>query len=176
MQEDGLIELVRQHLSQPEYIHLLLHPLPIYGVALGALALLIAMALKSRKAQITALSLVFLCALSALPTAHFGEEAFDRVESMSDEDGYAWLDAHAQRATRMLPVFYALALLAVLALLLPWPLPKSAFTLNTLTLLAAVVAVCVGSWIALAGGQIRHKEFRYGKPSEPPGGYEKMRD
>jgi hypothetical protein len=176
MPEPGFIELVRQHLSQPEYLHVFLHPLPIYGVALGVLALIIAMALRSRPAQITALSLVFLCALSAWPVAHFGEEAFDRVESMTDHDGYAWLDAHAQRATRALPVFYGLAALAALALLLPWPFPKSAFMLNVITLLLAIVSLGLAGWIALAGGQIRHKEFRYGKPSEPAGGYEKMRD
>ncbi|MEI8340342.1 MAG: hypothetical protein WCH43_02265 [Verrucomicrobiota bacterium] len=176
MQEPGFFELVRQHLSQPEYLHVFLHPLPIYGLALGVLALIIAMALRSRPAQITALSLVFLCALSAWPVAHFGEEAFDRVESMSNADGNAWLDAHAQRATRALPVFYGLAALAALALLLPWPFPKSALPLNILTLLLALVTLGIGGWIALAGGQIRHSEFRYGKPPEPLGGYEKMRD
>ena len=171
-----MIELVRQHLNQPEYLHVFLHPLPIYGVALGAFALVLAMLLRSRPAQITALSLVFLCGLSAWPVAHFGEAAYDRVESMSDHDGYVWLDAHAQRATRGLPVFYGLAALAGVALLLPWSFPKSGFTLNLLTLVMAVIALGVGGWIALAGGQVRHKEFRYGKPSEPPGGYEKMRD
>ena len=176
MQEPGMIELVRQHLNQPEYLHVFLHPLPIYGVALGAFALVLAMLLRSRPAQITALSLVFLCGLSAWPVAHFGEAAYDRVESMSDHDGYVWLDAHAQRATRGLPVFYGLAALAGVALLLPWSFPKSGFTLNLLTLVMAVIALGVGGWIALAGGQVRHKEFRYGKPSEPPGGYEKMRD
>jgi len=175
MEEPGFIELVRQHLNQPEYLHVLLHPLPVYGVALGTLALVIAMGLRSRQAQMTALILVFIGALSAWPVAHFGEEAFDRVESLSNDAGYAWLDAHAQRATRALPVFYGLAALAALALLLPWHFPKSAFALNILTLVLAIVTLGFGGWISLAGGQIRHSEFRYGKPSEPLGGYEKMR-
>ena len=176
METPGFFELVRQHLSQPEYLHVLLNPLPVYGVALGTLALVIAMVLKSRQAQITALILVFICALSALPVAHFGEEGFDRVQSMSNHDGYAWLDAHAQRATRAMQVFYALSAVAALALFLPWPFPKSAFTLNILTLIVALATLCAGTWIALAGGQIRHAEFRDGKPPEPLGGYEKMRD
>jgi len=176
MQEPGFIELVRLHLSQPEYLHVFLHPLPLYGVVLGTFSLVLAMMLRSRPAQIIALVLIFISALSAWPVAHFGEAAYDRIESMSDHDGYAWLDAHAQRATRAVPLFYGLAALAALALLLPWPFPRSALTLNLLTLLLAGVAFGFGSWIALAGGQIRHKEFRYGKPSESVGGYEKMRD
>lgn len=176
MEQPGLIEWVRLHLSQPEYLHVFLHPLPIFGVALGALALIIGMVLRSRQAQITALILISGCALSAWGVAELGEQAFDRIESMSDHDGYAWLDAHAQRATKALPVFYALAAVAAVALVVPWKFPKSATTLNIITLFLAIVTLAAGSWIALAGGQIRHKEFRYGKPSEPLGGYEKMRD
>jgi hypothetical protein len=176
MEQPGLIELVRLHLNQPEYLHVFLHPLPIYGVALGAIALGIAMTLRSRQAQITALILICGCALSAWAVAEFGEQAYDRIESMSDHDGYAWLDAHAQRATKALPVFYALAAVATIALVVPWKFPKTALALNSLTLLMVLLTLGAGTWIALAGGQIRHKEFRYGKPVEPLGGYEKMRD
>ena len=176
MEEPGFIELVRLHWNQPEYMHVFLHPLPIYGVALGVLALVIAMALRSRQAQITALCLLFLCALSAWPVGHFGEEAYDRVESISNDAGNAWLDAHAQRATRALPIFYILATLSAVALVLPKWLPKSALSLNLATITLSLVTLGFAGWIAIAGGQIRHSEFRYGKPSEPLGGYEKMRD
>ena len=176
MQEPGIFELIRLHLNQPEYLHVFLHPLPLYGVALGTFSLILSMLLRSRPAQIIALILILISGLGAWPVAHYGEAAYDRIESMSDHDGYAWLDAHAQRATRAVPIFYGLTALAGLALLLPWPVPKSALSLNLLTVLLAIVSLGFGSWIALAGGQIRHKEFRYGKPSEPTGGYEQMRE
>ena len=170
-----MLEIIRGHLNQPEYLHVFLHPLPIYGLALGAMALLLAIALRSRPAHIVALSLIFVCALSAWPVAEYGEQGYDRVESMADRDGVAWLDAHAQRATRALPVFYVLAGVAFLALILPWKFPKTSLPLLALTLVCTVLAMAAGAWIGYAGGQIRHKEFRYGKPSEPLGGYEKMR-
>lgn len=170
-----MLEIIRGHLNQPEYLHVFLHPFPIYGLGLSVMALLMAIALKSRPAQILALTLVVLCSLSAWPVAEFGERAYDRIESMADRDGAAWLDAHAQRATRTLPIFYATAAVALAALVLPWKFPKTALPLNALTLVSAVVTLAVASWIAYAGGQIRHKEFRYGKPSEPLGGYDKMR-
>lgn len=170
-----MLEIIRDHLKQPEYLHVFLHPFPIYGLGLSAMALLMAIALKSRPAHILALALVFFCALSAWPVAEFGERAYDRIETMTDRDGEAWLDAHAQRATRALPVFYALAAVAAVALIVPWKFPRTALPLNILTLVCALATLLVAGWISVAGGQIRHKEFRYGKPSEPLGGYDKMR-
>ena len=171
-----MLEVIRGHLNQPEYLHVFLHPFPIYGLALGAMALLLAIALKSRPAHIVALSLIFVCALSAWPVAKFGEQGYDRMESMADKAGVAWLDAHAQRATRVLPVFYLLAGVAMLALLIPWKFPRTSTPLLSLTLVCTLLALAAGSWIGYAGGQIRHKEFRYGTPPEPLGGYEKMRE
>jgi len=168
MEEPGILELISLHLKQPEYLHVFLHPLPIYGVALGLLSLLIAMALRSRPAQIPPLVLICLCALSAWLVADQGRDAFDRVEAMSDHAGYAWLETHAARATRLLPVFYALAAVAAAALVVPWKFPGSARVLNWITALLCIVAIGAGGWIALAGGQIRHKEFRYGKPPALP--------
>jgi hypothetical protein len=163
-------------LKQPEYLHVLLNPLPIYGVALGILALAVAMIARSRAAHVTALVVLFVSALSAWPVAEFGEQGFDRVESMADHDGYRWLDAHAQRATRALPAFYVLAGLSLVTMLVPWKFPRTATPLNALVLLCACIVLGLGAWIGYAGGPVRHKEFRYGEPSEPEGGYEKMQE
>lgn len=37
-----------QHLSNPEYVHVLLNPLPIYGVAMGLLAMVVALVTRAR--------------------------------------------------------------------------------------------------------------------------------
>lgn len=176
MPSQGAWELVQTHLKQPEYLHVLLNPLPVYGLGLGALALAVALVFRQRAAYVTALTIVLVSALSAWPTIHYGEAGYDRVESMSDENGYAWLDAHAQRGKRAEPAFYVLAALAAVALVIPWKFPKTATTLATLTLAGTVAVLGLGIWVAYAGGQVRHKEFRYGSPPEPAGGYEKIRD
>jgi hypothetical protein len=141
------------------------------------LALAIAMILRSRPAQITALVLVFICSASAWPVKILGEQAYDKIESMSNDQGYAWLDAHAQRATKAMFVFYIVAAVSVAALLVPWKFPKSALPLAAVTLLLCFAAMGAGAWISYAGGQIRHSEFRIdGTPPEKSGEYEKMRD
>jgi disulfide bond formation protein DsbB len=151
-------------LEQPEYIHTLLNPLPIYGLALGVVALIIALLMRNRTAQVPALAIISLAAISAWPVAHFGDEAYDRVLSMSDETGGAWLAAHAHRADIFVWCYYALALGALLALVLPRKFPRTRFPLTLLTLALALVSLGAGGYIAYPGGKIRHREFR----NEPP--------
>ena len=91
------LELMLQHLKQPEYVHILLNPLPIYALSMGVLALVVALALRSQQAQIVALVLVTIGAGSAWPVIHFGKRGYDRVYSMSNRDAQQWLDIHGDR-------------------------------------------------------------------------------
>ena len=54
-------------LKKPEYIHVLLNHLPIYGTILAALALAISLMLRSRAAQITALVLALIAGGGGIP-------------------------------------------------------------------------------------------------------------
>ena len=67
--------LLRQHLSDPEYVHVLINPMPVYGLSIGVLALVLALFLRHQRVTIAALVLVFVTALSAWPTYHYGEAA-----------------------------------------------------------------------------------------------------
>ena len=149
---------------QPEYVHVLLNPLPIYGLAMGWVGLLIGFFLHSRPAQIATLVLILISAGSAWPVYEFGEEGYDRVLSMTDEDGHAWLDEHQHRGEQLIYFFYALAALSVIAIILPIKLPKTSAPLVIATILFGAVVLGMGGYIAYAGGKIRHKEFR----TEPP--------
>jgi disulfide bond formation protein DsbB len=151
-------------LEQPEYVHTLINPLPIYGLALGIIALIAGLFMGSRSAQIPALIIILIAAASAWPVKHFGDEGYDRVLSMSDETGAAWLAAHEHRADAFVWCYYALALMALLTLILPKNFPRAKTTLTILTLLLALVSLGAGGYIAYAGGRIRHREFR----NEPP--------
>jgi hypothetical protein len=150
--------------SQPEYVHVLINPLPIYGLAVGWIGLVIAFFLHSRPAQIATLVLVLIGAVSAWPVYEFGEEAYDRVLSMTDDDGQAWLDEHQRRADQLIYFFYALAGLSALAIALPIKWPRTSTSLVIITILLGVIVLGMSGYIAYAGGKIRHKEFR----TEPP--------
>ena len=151
-------------LRQPEYVHVLLNPLPLYGLALSAFGLALALAARSRPAQIIALALVLLCAGSAWPVYQYGEAGYYRVKAMADADGGAWLKTHQRRAEVFIWTFYALAALAVVAIGLPLRWPRLGLPLAILTWASALVVLAIGCWIAYAGGKVRHREFR----NEPP--------
>lgn len=155
-----MIDAILRDLRQPEYLHVLLNPLPVYGLAIALFGLIAALCWGTRGGQVTALVLIFVCAASAWPVAHYGEAAEDSVLAMADEDGQAWLKAHAHRADNLVYVFYALALVAAAAVFAPKKWPRTARPLAIATLILAFAALGAGFYIAHAGGKIRHREFR----------------
>src|SRR4029077_20781829 len=100
------------------------NPLPIYGLGVGLIGLLIALFLRSRPAQIATLAIVLFSAASAWPVFEFGEQAYDRVLSMTDEPGQAWLEEHKDRAEDLIYLFYALRGVSDVASGAPIKMPK----------------------------------------------------
>ena len=152
-------------LKKPEYIHVVLNHLPIYGTILGALALAISIVLRSRAAQITALILTLIAGASAYPVFVTGQRAYKTIRGMADDAGADALDEHMDRAEKTIGAFYLLAALAVAGLLVPIKWPKSAVPLAALTLIVAILCSGIAVYIAQPGGRVRHPEFR---PSETP--------
>jgi hypothetical protein len=152
------------HLRQPEYAHVLLNPLPVYGTALGALALLIALLVRSRGAQGVSLFLIALACLSAWPVAEYGEAGYERVLSMSNSDAQEWLKVHAHRAGNLVFIFYVTAAASAFTLIAVWRRSAKSTALGIVTLLFAIASQLTADFIAAAGGQIRHGEFRDGPP------------
>jgi hypothetical protein len=161
-----MLASLSQDLSQPEYIHVLINPLPVYGLAMGIIGLIIALLQRSRSAQIAPLALILLSGAIAWPVVHYGEEGYDRVLSMSDDQGQAWLKVHEHRADELVWSFYVLAAVAATAILAPLKWPKSATALTIITLLLSFLVLGIGGYIAHAGGKIRHREFR-NEPAPP---------
>ena len=151
-------------LRQPEYVHVLLNPLPVYGLAAGFLSLIVALIARSRGGQGVALLLILLTAAAAWPVAHFGSAAYDRVYAMSNGDAQKWLNWHAHLADRIVWAYYLTAALAGATLLGQWKIPRLHRAALVLTLVATLVALGLGGFLAYAGGKVRHSEFRHAPP------------
>ena len=152
------------HLKNPDYMHTLLNPLPVYGLSMGVLALCIGLLFRNRTATVAALVLIFVSGFAAWPVYYFGEEAYDRVKAMSDPIGAQWLDEHMARAEKLIYIFYVLAGGALAGILAPLKWPRTAFPLAVGVLVLGALNLGLGGWISYAGGHVRHPEFRF----EPP--------
>jgi len=156
-----------QHLRDPEYMHVLLNPLPVYGLAFGTLALALALLLRNHRVTVAALVLVFVGAISAWPVYQYGESAYDRVKSVSDPAGEQWLDEHMARGEKLIWMFYVLAAVSAtgIAIAVRWPRTFTAVSLVALALSSGTLGV--GGYISYAGGHVRHREFRFEAPPPP---------
>src|SRR5215510_11290467 len=145
-----MIEGFLRGLRQPEYVHVLLNPLPVYGLLISWIALIAALISKSRRALIVSLVLVFITSISAWPVYEFGEQGYDRVLAMTDDDGHAWLDEHQERAQKLIYIFYAVAVLSVIAIIVPLRWSKTSVPLALAVVLLGAVALGSGCYIAYA--------------------------
>jgi plastocyanin len=159
-----MIEAILRDLHEPEYIHVLVNPFPVYGLAVGLIGLLAAICQRSRAATIVALVVVLISAAAAWPAYKYGEQGYDRVLSMADDDGRAWLATHKERAEDLIWFFYVLAILSAVALIVPIRWPRLSFSLAVAVLVLGAISLGVGGYIAYAGGRIRHREFRNESP------------
>lgn len=162
--EEGAAHAERILGQAPEYLHVLLHPVLIVGLAVALMALAAGLIARSKAAQVIALGLVLASSALAWPVLELGQNAYNRVRPHADEAGQQWMKEHMRRAETLVYIFYGTSLLAAAALVSQRKFPKAAITLSIATLMAGAVSLGVGGWISKAGGQIRHPEFRAGPP------------
>ncbi len=159
-----MMNQILEHLTQPEYMHVLINPMPVYGLSMGIVAMIVALIYRGRPVIVAALVLMFLAGLSAWPTYHYGQEAYDRVKSMSDTVGGQWLDEHMKRAEKLIYAFYILAGVAMAGIFAPLKWPRTSMPLAISALVLGIATLGIGGWISYPAGHVRHKEFRF----EPP--------
>jgi hypothetical protein len=161
------LQQMLEALKRPEYAHVLLNPLPIYGMVMALLALVLGLVTGNKGAQMVALVLMILVCGAVWPVSQFGEKGAERIGAKADSDGLRWMKLHEERAETGAWAYYITGALALVTLLVKWKLPKFERWLTALVLVAALVSLVFGGWIAHAGGQIRHTEFRAGRPPPP---------
>ncbi len=152
-----------EHMHQPEYVHVLINPSPLWGMIMGAGLLLAAIVFRSEALRKAALVVLILIGTATWAVVLYGQRGYDRVYSMSNPDAQQWLDVHMARAEQTQYVFYVTALLALLALMVRQERVRKGLTVAAF--LFSVGCVGLGGWISQAGGQVRHSEFRDGPPA-----------
>lgn len=162
------MQAFQEALKQPEYVHVILNHLPLAGLFAALLGLVGALVVRHQPGVRVGLVLVSLFALSAWPVSEFGEEGFDRVLSLTDDAGAAYLKHHKELADRWVFLYYATAGVGALGLAASWKWPKSLWPCAGAVAVLATSSLVAGAVIADCGGKVRHREFRFGPaPVEP---------
>ena len=158
------MEKLSSLLDRPEYVHTAINHFPLIGLLVSLLTLVIGLIARSRPVQLTGQALVCALALSVWPVFYFGEAGFDRVVSMADEQGEAFLKYHADLAHGWVFLYYLTAGIAALGLGLAWKRPRFQVPAGIAALVLGLASLVAGILIARAGGEVRHREFRSGPP------------
>lgn len=156
--------IVLSHLDKPEYWHVLINPIPIFGSGLGALLLLAALWRRSEDLRLAGLTVVLAVGVIVFPTVKAGQRAYDRIYETIPLEAQQWLDVHMERAETLQYVFYLAAILAAAALVARKKRPELFERLTRATLAATALSAALAGWIAHAEGQVTHDEFREGPP------------
>lgn len=153
-------------LQQPEYLHAALNHFPLIGIFVAILAMIAALIARSKAATLIGLGLLAATSLSVWPVSELGESGFDRVLAMADDPGQAYLKLHSQLAHQWLFLYYITAGLAGLTMVLTWKWPQILLPGSILAVAFALGSLVAGIYIAQAGGEVRHREFRFGPPPQ----------
>ncbi len=153
------------HLKQPEYMHILINPIPIFGMGLGLMLLLVAWVRPAAGLSEAGLAIIIATGVITYPTIKLGQYAYDKIFETIPLDAQEWLDVHMARAERFQYLFYLAAILACLTLYKQRRNPELARRLMIATMAVSGLCAALAGLIAHAGGQVRHTEFRTGPPT-----------
>jgi hypothetical protein len=147
-------------LGQPEYVHVLLHPMPVIGLLIAVIGLILGLIFKGKAAVTISLLLIAMTAGSAYFVYESGGDAEDRIETILDQDSKDWLHEHEERTEVAVYLFYVTAFVALVAVMMGPIMPGFARGMTWATLALACFSILAGGWIGRAGVRINHPELR----------------
>ena len=149
------------------HLHLILNHIPVLGAAGGLGLLAFALWRHSEAIKRTALGILIIAALFAIPVFLTGEPAEDGVKGLPGVSKLL-IEQHEEAASVALGgalVIGALALLGLIWFRGPRLIPA---WFSLVTLMGALIVSGLMGWTASLGGQVRHTEIRSDAPAQPP--------
>ncbi len=156
----------------PEHAHLVLVHLPIVGVLAAVLPLLWGVLRRDRTATALGLALAAASALATPVVVATGDRAEERFEHGTgalalDPGGARWLELHEERAEAGAVVLYVAAAAFAVGLGVVLKKDSAALTrgVGVGALALSALSLATLTWVAEAGGKIRHPELRTEAPA-----------
>jgi hypothetical protein len=161
-------------LSDPEYLHLLLEPIMIWGLGIGVIAFLFSFFFGERKMQFVALAVIMVSALAVMPYLEQRKKADARVVKLR-ADVKEMIDESAERRRDSRGAYVLVAALAGLTILMGAHKGKPGMLAGIGTAIAGAVVVVHGAWLHLKDAEIYHPNIRVAETADPGGRVDKER-
>lgn len=141
------------------HLHLVVNHFPIIGTILGLGILVTGIILKNNTVKSTAYALFVIAAIFAAFSMGTGEGAEELVEDMPSV-GKKIIHEHEEMAEKFAVVMYVLGFCSLLGIYFDYKNHVKAKLVAAITLIIAIVAVILASFVGTSGGEIRHTEIR----------------
>lgn len=158
------LQLLWSRLADPEYLHLLLENLPLYGGLFALVGLVLAGVLQQRRMQVVLLILMASSFAAAVPAQELRRQALPRVLATHDAARRALIEEQTDRRGDFQWLFLAVAVVAVAGLFLG-RLPLVGMAVRSLLLPLAAAGVLVALWLHMKEAEVHHRNIV--KPGAP---------
>lgn len=155
-------------LKDPEYLHLLLEPIMIWGLGFGVIAFLFAFFFGERKMQLVALTVIIVSSLAVLPYMKQRTKSDERVVKLRG-DVKEMIDDSRERRSDSRAAYLLVAALAGLTILMGAHKGKPGMLAGIGTAIAGAIVVVHGAWLNLKDAEIYHPNIRVTESAEPGG-------
>ncbi len=105
-----------QSICDPEYLHLLLEPLPLYGLGIGLTFLIVAFLFGEAKCRMLALAVICVSSASVCPNNDLRAKSTPRILATRSPDFAPLIQEQTQRRKDWSLPYYAMALISAIAL------------------------------------------------------------
>lgn len=139
-------------------IHLLITHLPVFGLFIGALALIYGLIQKSREVKIMSLAILLISVIGGIIAFQTGHEAEETVEHMAGVTESV-IEQHEESAETTVLLFYGLGILALAGLYFEVKEKALARPFLLVVIAATLITFSFVARTASLGGKIRHTEI-----------------
>ncbi|HBJ88312.1 MAG TPA: hypothetical protein DDZ88_31550 [Verrucomicrobiales bacterium] len=105
-----------QNICDPEYLHLLLEPLPLYGLGLGLVFVIISLVFGEIKSRMLALAVICVSCASVWPYIDLRDKATPRILATRSPEFAPLIQQQTQRRKDWSWPYYAMTLFSLIAL------------------------------------------------------------
>jgi hypothetical protein len=157
-----------EKLKDPEYLHLLLEPLMIWGLGIGVIAFLLAFFFGERKMQLVALAVIIISSLAVVPYLEQRAAADARVVKLRS-DVKELIEESQERRHDSRGAYLLVASLAGLTALMGAHKGMVGMLAGIGTAVAGSIVVVHGAWLHLKDAEIYHPNIRVVEEGSPGG-------